>query len=63
MDFYGASAERVTKLKKANRPKPKDFGLPKLEEELNSMMSEMASCGFDKLPKCNYKDHPEWMIC
>ena len=48
-DFYGASLEKMSrKNMKMIRPEPKDFGLPKSEDEFNQMMSKMMECGFTK---------------
>ena len=48
LDFYGSGLERQVKTKKVNRPQPKDFGLPKTEEEFTKMMNKMEECGFSR---------------
>ena len=48
IDFYGQSVKRVQKPNKTSRPLPKEFGLPKSEEEFNQMMEKMIECGFTK---------------
>ena len=36
------------KLIKANGPRAEDFGLPRTENDLESMMTKMVECGFSK---------------
>ena len=36
------------KMMEVNGPKAEDFGHPRTEEDLNSMMNKIMECGFDK---------------